>query len=161
MRPSYNRLKNRKGDGILRALIMVISLVFIAGCGIIDEVNQTVDYGKETKDYVGTMVGYQDDVSTYMNKDQLTEQDLQDIKGLIDEIEAEVKAFNEIEPPSVASGIHGEIESHNDQILEAIDEANRQMDQGEFNPEAFENLEIAKSLSELKSYKDQIDEIMN
>lgn len=145
----------------MRLLLIAVSFLLITGCGVIDEVNQTVDYGKKTKDYVSTMAGYQDDVSNYMNKDQFTEQDLEDIKVMIDEIESEVKAFNEIEPPSVASGLHSEIERHNDQVLEAIDEAKRQMNQGQFDASAFEDLEIAKTLAELKSYRDKVDEYMN
>lgn len=107
------------------------------------------------------MAGYQDDVSNYMNKEQLTEQDIKDIKVLIDEVEAEIKEFNEIEPPSVASGIHDEIEAKNNQVLEATEEAKRQMNQGQFDASAFENLEIAKTLAELKAYKEQIDQVMN
>ncbi len=80
---------------------------------------------------------------------------------MLDDVEAEVESFNEIEQPSVAKGIHGKIEDQNDQILEAIDEANRQIEQGEFDQSAFEDLEIVKSLEQLESYREQIENFMN
>ncbi|TFB18880.1 hypothetical protein E3U55_11450 [Filobacillus milosensis] len=145
----------------MRAIIILLIFTLLAGCGLIEEVNNTLDYGKEAKDYVSTMASYQDDVSTFLNKKELTQEDFEELKSMMDEIEAEVKGFNELEPPSVAEGVHNKIEEQNNQILEAIDEANRQIEQGEFDQSAFENLEIVKSLEELKSYREQIENFMN
>ncbi|RPF53998.1 DUF6376 family protein [Aquisalibacillus elongatus] len=145
----------------MKWMAIILTIVMLSGCGIIDEFNKTVDYGNETKDYITTMVGYQDDLSTYLNKESLTEEDFENLKSMMDEIEGEVQSYSEVEPPGFAEGIHGEIEQQNDQILEAIDEANRQIDSGEFDQSAFENLEIVQSLQELKSYRDQVEDIMN
>ncbi|GEL77943.1 DUF6376 family protein [Tenuibacillus multivorans] len=145
----------------MRIVSIVLSVLLLSGCGLIEEVNQTVDYGKKTTQYIETMIGFQNDVSGYLNQDQLTTEDLEQLKGIMDDIEAEAESFNEIEPPSIAEGVHGQIENQNDQILQAIDEANSQIDQGEFDPNAFQDLEIVQSLQKLNEYKDQVDQFMN
>ncbi|PKR77226.1 hypothetical protein CEY16_10830 [Halalkalibacillus sediminis] len=144
----------------MRLMTIILSFALLSGCGLLDQVNDTVDYGKEVKGYTDKMSGYADELSPYLDKKSVNEEDLQHLKGLMDEAETDIRAFNELEPPSVAEGIHGEIEHHNDQILEAIDEANRQMDSGQFDPSAFEEMELVKSIKKVQQYRDEIENVL-
>ena len=73
----------------------------------------------------------------------------------------QIHAFNEIEPPSIAEDIHNQIVSSNTKLEEGIDVYLDNIENGTLDPAVLENSGILKTVNEISSLMENINQVLN
>jgi peptidoglycan hydrolase CwlO-like protein len=139
----------------------MIGLVFLSGCSLLGEVNNSIEYANTTTDYMNTAKNFANEVPQLASDAVTDEAARQQLEEEITTMKEEIKKFNETEVPSIAEDIHNQIVSSNAKLEEGIDMYLTNIENGKVDPELLENSEIISTINELSSLMDQIEELGN
>jgi peptidoglycan hydrolase CwlO-like protein len=139
----------------------MIGLVFLSGCSLLGEVNNSLEYANTTTDYLNTAKNFANEVPQLANDAVTDEAARQQLEEEIIAMKEEIKKFNEAEVPSIAEDIHNQIVSSNAKLEEGLDMYLTNIENGKLDPDLLENSEIISTVNELSSLMDQIKELGN
>jgi hypothetical protein len=139
----------------------MIGWVFLSGCSLLGEVNNSLEYANTTTDYMNTAKNFANEVPQLANDAVTDEAARQQLEEEIITMKEEIKKFNEAEVPSIAEDIHNQIVSSNAKLEEGLDMYLTNIENGKLDPDLLENSEIISTVNELSSLMDQIEELGN
>ena len=145
----------------LLTAIGLAGMLFLSGCSILGEVNNTVEYANITTDYIESTKTFASEVPQ-LAKDAVTDETAR--KNLEDELEImkeKINSFNEVEPPSIAEDIHNQILTSNEKLEEWIDLYLVNIENGTLDPSVLENSEIMTTANEISSLMENINQVLN
>ena len=145
----------------LLTAIGLAGMLFLSGCSILGEVNNTVEYANITTDYIESTKTFASEVPQ-LAKDAVTDETAR--KNLEDELEImkeKINSFNEVEPPSIAEDIHNQILTSNEKLEEGIDLYLVNIENGTLDPSVLENSEIMTTVNEISSLMENINQVLN
>jgi Family of unknown function (DUF6376) len=145
----------------LLTTIGLAGMLFLSGCSILGEVNNTVEYANITTDYIESTKTFASEVPQ-LAKDAVTDEIAR--KNLEDELESmkeKINSFNEVEPPSIAEDIHNQILTSNEKLEEGIDLYLVNIENGTLDPSVLENSEIMTTVNEISSLMENINQVLN
>jgi Family of unknown function (DUF6376) len=145
----------------LLTTIGLVGMLFLSGCSILGEVNNTVEYANITTDYIESTKTFASEVPQ-LAKDAVTDETAR--KNLEDELEImkeKINSFNEVEPPSIAEDIHNQILTSNEKLEEGIDLYLVNIENGDLDPAVLENSEIMTTVNEISSLMENINQVLN
>ncbi|MFC7680404.1 DUF6376 family protein [Paenibacillus sp. GCM10028914] len=132
---------------------ITIMLLFLSGCSLVEEVNNSLDYTEQATTFVNEATQFagtipdlaQEAASNIDAKENLTEQ--------LENMKTKIAEFNGLEAPAFAQNIHDTIVGYNETLNEQIDTYKTQIDNGITD---FKNTEMAQTLSQIQETMDQI-----
>lgn len=132
---------------------ITIMLLFLSGCSLVEEVNNSLDYTEQATTFVNEATQFagtipdlaQEAASNIDAKENLTEQ--------LENMKTKIAEFNSLEAPAFAQNIHDTIVGYNETLNEQIDTYKTQIDNGITD---FKNTEMAQTLSQIQETMDQI-----
>lgn len=139
----------------------MIGLLFLNGCSLIGEVNDTVEYVDITTEYINSTKTFANEVPQLAKEAVTDETARQNLENELGQMKEQIHSFNEIEPPSVAEDIHNQIVSSNAKLEEGIDMYLDNIENGTLDPAALENSEILTTVNEISSLMEKINQVLN
>ena len=139
----------------------MIGLLFLNGCSLIGEVNDTVEYVDITTEYINSTKTFANEVPQLAKEAVTDETARQNLENELGQMKEQIHAFNEIGPPSVAEDIHNQIVSSNTKLEEGIVVYLDNIENGTLDPAALENSEILTTANEISSLMEKINQVLN
>lgn len=135
---------------------ITLVLLFLSGCSLVEEVNNSLDYTEQATTFVneatqfaGTIPDLAQEAENNIDaKEQLTEQ--------LENMKTQISEFNGLEAPAFAQNIHETIVGYNETLNGQIDEYRTQIENGITD---FKNTEMAQTLSKIQETMDQINNL--
>ncbi|MFE4240182.1 DUF6376 family protein [Peribacillus butanolivorans] len=139
--------------------IAFMSILTLSGCSLLGEVNSSLEYADNATGYVSTVKEFANEVPA-LSQDAVTDTEAREnLEKELQLMKTEIEEFNATEPPQIAESIHEKIVSSNQQLSDGIDLYLNNIENGQFDPEALENSEIMKSIENITSLANQIEEL--
>jgi len=139
----------------------MIGLLFLNGCSLIGEVNDTVEYVDITTEYINSTKTFANEVPQLAKEAVTDETARQNLENELGQMKEQIHAFNEIEPPSIAEDIHNQIVTSNTKLEEGIDMYLDNIENGTLDPAALENSEILTTVNEISGLREKINQVLN
>jgi hypothetical protein len=141
--------------------IAFMSILTLSGCSLLGEVNSSLEYADNATGYVSTVKEFANEVPA-LSQDAATDTEAREnLEKELQLMKTDIEEFNATEPPQIAESIHEKIVSSNQQLSDGIDLYLNNIENGQFDPEALENSEIMKSIENITSLANQIEELGN
>jgi hypothetical protein len=140
----------------MKKIIIVLlfsTIIFISGCGFLEETQNTINYATEATEYLNEMSTHAEEVQTYLNEGSVN---AEDIEATLTELEGTVEEFNAIEVPAIAEGIHNDILANNEKLLDII---NNVQENGELAIEELQNSEIYQTIESITNFMNQVEQL--
>ena len=145
----------------LLGLFEMLGILFLGGCSLLGEVNNTVEYANVATDYMESTKAFVNEVP-HLAKDAVTDETAR--KSLETELKLmkeNINSFNKVEPPSIAEDIHNQIVASNEKLEEGIDMYLVNIENGSLDPDVLENSKIMTTINEITSLKENIEQVLN
>lgn len=138
-----------------------MGLLFLSGCSLVGEVNNTVEYANATTEYLDTAKTFANEVPQLANDAVTDEQARQNLEDELVKMKEEINQFNNTEAPAIAEDIHNQIVSANTQLEEGIDLYLTNIENGKLDPAFLENSGILTTVNEISSLMENIEQLVN
>jgi len=139
----------------------MIGLLFLSGCSLLGEVNDTLEYTNTTTEYIHSAKNFANEVPELANNAVTNEETRQQLEEKLTTMKEEIKKFNETEVPTIAEDIHNQIVSTNAKLEEGIDLYLTNIENGKLDHAILEDSEILKMVIEITNLVDQIEKLIN
>lgn len=144
-----------------KILMLCTSLFLLTGCSLLGEVNSSLEYADTATGYVSTVKEFANEVPS-LSQDAVTNSEaMNTLETELQTMKTEIEDFNETEPPQIAEGVHDKIVSSNQKLLDGIDVSLKNIEDGTFDPSVIEDSEIMKTIDNITSLTNQIEELGN
>ncbi|WP_226666132.1 DUF6376 family protein [Metabacillus litoralis] len=137
----------------------ITTMLFLGGCSLLEDVNNSVTYVNEATEYVGEVNTFVSEVPTLAEQAVSDELARLDLESKLTDMKEDIEAFNELQAPELANDLHQQIIEHNNTALEGIDLYLHNIKDGKFDTALLENSEFFTSLQEITDTVDQIKEL--
>lgn len=141
------------------ALSLLIVLSALSGCGLLEGVNNTLSYVNEATEYANEASTFAEEAPPLAERAVTDQQAAQELETKLKDMKADIEEFNELDAPGVASDLHDQVVSRNNQALEGIQVYLDNMENGQLDPSVIENTEIFQTFNEITSLVDQIQQL--
>lgn len=141
------------------AIFSIFSMLFLSGCSLLGEVNNSLNYVNTVTDYLNTAQNFSNEVPQ-LAQEAVTNTDARvNLEKELIAMKDEIEDFNNIQPPSIAKDIHDKIVSSNEKLQDGIDLYITNVNNGKWDPAVLENSEIMKTINEITNLKNQIENL--
>lgn len=141
----------------LRWLGLTLVLLFLSGCSLVEDVNNSLDYTEqatsfinEASSFAGSIPDLAQEAANNTNaKEKLNEQ--------LENMKARISEFNGLEAPAFAQNIHETIVGYNETLSQQIDGYKTQIENGVTD---FKNTEMSQTLNKIQETMDQVKNLV-
>lgn len=127
--------------------LLSLSLLLLSGCALLEETTNSLNYAEEATAYVN-------DLNNFLEKASTLEAD--ELRTELKNLQTTITDFIDIDPPAIAEDIHQELKSRSEQLL---DTTNNLMDQGEITVEQITDTELYRTIENIQSLQNQIEQL--
>lgn len=137
-------------------MILLSIMLMASGCGIMNEVGQTVNFAAETTGYLQTLTDFGQDMNA------LAEQAVNDLDARTDlkerllALKEEVAQYGELQVPDYAKELHQSIAAYNETLQNGLDQALTNIEQGR---NAFESTGIPDTINKINELLNEINQL--
>jgi hypothetical protein len=142
-------------------VFLTIIIMLLSGCSFLSEAQNTITYINEATDYLAKANDFANEAP------QLAQQAVEDLqagkelKKMLQDMENEIEAFNDLQVPDLAADLHQQLMEKNNVILAGIDLYLKNFKDGKLDPAMLENTELFQTVQEVSSIIDQIKQLGN
>jgi soluble cytochrome b562 len=143
----------------VKKFIILISFFMLAGCGILEEANNSLTYVEEMTDYLNEAEQFANDFPGLVENAAADPSTVPALETRLKDMKTEIQEINDLTPPQLAENIHKKVEGYNEQALEGIDRALVEIDKGEVHISELQNLEIVNTFNQLQEIKGNLENL--
>jgi outer membrane murein-binding lipoprotein Lpp len=144
----------KKTIGILLAAVLALSM--LAGCGLLNDINQTVDYVNDTAAYVNETTSFVAGAAALAEQAVLNEAAREQLRQKLEEMKASIAEFNKKEPPEIAEAIHKQLLSYNETLQQKLNAYSEQIRGGNWSESLWNGSGIAEAVAPITALLDKI-----
>ncbi|WP_426983068.1 DUF6376 family protein [Bacillus cabrialesii] len=144
---------------IMLTVVAGVGLLSAGGCGMLDQVNDGLNYTSEATGYVERVKTFAEDAP------QLAEQAVHDseakekLEAQLESIKQAAADFNELTPPAAAEEIHQTIQEHNETLQKSADDVLKQVEEGKVSLEEWEQSDLIQNTKQIADVMGQIEKL--
>lgn len=142
-----------------RLLASVLVLLFLSGCSMLEEVNDSLDYSNEAVKYVESLQTFAEKIPGLAQEAVKSKEAHGKLEKELEKMNNEISQFNEMEAPAVASSIHDKIVDYNNQLSEKIDTYLENVKNGNLDPAFLENSKILDTINQITELRNNLEKI--
>jgi outer membrane murein-binding lipoprotein Lpp len=144
----------KKTIGIMLAAVLALSM--LAGCGLLNDINQTVDYVNDTAAYVNETTSFVTGAAALAEQAVLNEAAREQLRRKLEEMKASIAEFNKKEPPEIAEAIHKQLLSYNETLQQKLNAYSEQIRGGNWSESLWNGSGIAEAVAPITALLDKI-----
>lgn len=138
------------------AIAVLLSFSVLTGCSVVEDVTNGVNYVPAATEYINDVQQFSKDIPG-LAEQAISDQNARvELEKALQDINAEIKDFNELTPPSVFEDIHSQVLDHNQTLQDGIDQYLTAVKNGEFSPDF---LKESGLLDDIAVYTDLLNDI--
>jgi hypothetical protein len=112
-------------------MLILLSIMLVAsGCGMINNVGQTVDFAAETSGYVQTLTAFGQDMNELAEQAANDMEARTELKQRLVALKEQVLQYGQLDAPDYARKLHESIAGYNKQLQQGLDQALTNIEQG-------------------------------
>ncbi|MDQ8735288.1 DUF6376 family protein [Paenibacillus sp. LHD-38] len=137
-------------------MLMLSIMLLTAGCGMIEEVGQTVNFATETTNYLQTLTDFGQDMNT-LAAQAVNDLDARtNLKEQLVALKEQVIHYEGLQVPDYAKELHQSIAEYNASLQKGIDQALTNIEQGRA---VFESTGIPDTINKINELLNQINQL--
>ncbi|MDQ0857718.1 DUF6376 family protein [Bacillus sp. V2I10] len=140
-------------------VLAVLSIVFLSGCSLLEGVNSSLQYANDAKDYINEASIFAEEIPALAEEAVNNKEARAELEQSLNNMKEEINTFKESDAPEIALDAHNQLIIYSESLESGIDSALKQIENGEWNLQLLEDTEIVKTVSEMKSILDQIEQL--
>ncbi|RCW50332.1 DUF6376 family protein [Paenibacillus prosopidis] len=138
------------------AMLMLSIMLLTAGCGIIEDVGQTVNFATETTEYLQSLTDFGQDMNA-LAEQAMTDLDARtDLKERLLALKEQVQQYGALQVPDYAKELHQSISEYNATLQQGLDQALTNIEQGRA---VFESTGIPDTINKINELLNQINQL--
>ncbi|WP_419873221.1 DUF6376 family protein [Candidatus Pristimantibacillus sp. PTI5] len=138
------------------SILMLSIMLLTAGCGMIEEVGQTVNFATETTDYLQSLTDFGQNMNT-LAEQAVNDLDARtDLKDQLVALKEQVIHYEGLQVPDYAKELHQSIAEYNETLQKGIDQALTNIEQGRA---VFESTGIPDTINKINELLNQINQL--
>ncbi|MEG7355127.1 DUF6376 family protein [Bacillus inaquosorum] len=144
---------------IILTVLAGVGLLSAGGCGMLDQVNDGLNYTSEA-------AGYVEKVKTFAEEaPELAEQAVNDaeakgkLEAQLETVQQAAVDFNELTPPDAAAKIHQTIQEHNETLQKSAEDVLKQVEEDKVSLETLEQSDIVQKANQITDVMGQIEKL--
>ncbi len=139
--------------------LLAAGILFLGGCSVLEDVNNTVTYVNGASGYVSEVSTFIKEVPSLAEKAVNDKQTVAKLEAKLKEMKEEMKQFTELQAPDIAADLHQQMIEHTRKAREGIDLYLNKIKDGIVDPAVLENTGIFQSMQEITKFIDQIKQL--
>lgn len=143
----------------MRKLLIVVAIfasVFLNGCSLLNEVNNSLDYVSRATEHVNTWNDFGQEAQQLIQDAATNTEAKAELETKLNAMLEEINEFTNIDPPALAEGIHQQIAEKNEAIKVAIQNA---MTNGELSLEKLKDSQMFTLINEVTVLIDKVKDL--
>lgn len=137
-------------------LAVLLTFSVLTGCSAVEDVTNGINYVPEATEYINDVQQFSKDIPA-LAENAISDQNARaELEKALQDMNADIKDFNELAPPSVFEDVHNQVMEHNQSLQEGIDKYLGAVKNGEITSDL---LEQSGLLDEIAVYSDLLNEI--
>lgn len=137
-------------------MLMLSIMLLTAGCGIIEDVGQTVNFATETTEYLQSLTDFGQDMNA-LAEQAMTDLDARtDLKERLLALKEQVQQYGALQVPDYAKELHQSITEYNATLQQGLDQALTNIEQGRA---VFESTGIPDTINKINELLNQINQL--
>lgn len=140
-------------------LIILTAMAATAGCGILEQVNTTLNYTTEAAEFVNEANRFADRVPALAQQAVTNPEMLETLKHELQAMKDEIAAFNILQAPAFARDVHDQIVEYNEQIRIQIEDYLQQINENVIDLETLANSPMLETLRNLSRLLIQLEQL--
>ncbi|RJE90317.1 hypothetical protein D3P07_08935 [Paenibacillus sp. 1011MAR3C5] len=135
-------------------LLMALTMMVTSGCGLLESVNQGVNFATETTEYMNNLDSFRQEMNG-LAEQALTNLDARtDLKNKLLALKDQIMSYKNLEVPDYAKDIHATIIGYNDKLQQGLDQALTNIEQGRA---AFESTGLPDTMNKINELLGQLN----
>ncbi|RFU68135.1 hypothetical protein D0469_12775 [Peribacillus saganii] len=141
--------------------LSTVIMVFLSGCSILGEVNNTLEYANNATGYIATAQSFAEEIPQLAEKAVTSTEAAQNLENELLAMKQEIEAFNKTDAPAIAEDIHNQIIGANKKLEAGIDSYLNNVENGKIDPAFLQDSQILTTINELNTLINQIERLGN
>ena len=137
-------------------LFVLMSSILLGGCSVIDEVNNSLDYAGAVKEHISTLSTFADEAPQLFEGAALNPEIKQELEERLNTLTSDLLKFNQLEAPSIAEGLHQQLVSKNEELMEQV---NNMVENGNMAIDTLENSPIISTINNAVELLNRIENL--
>jgi Family of unknown function (DUF6376) len=140
-----------------KALLVVTVFMFLSGCSLLGEVNESIDYVSEATSHINTLNSFAEDAPQLVQEAISDPAAKEELEAQLVSLKQDIEAFiNLNEVPSIAENIHQKLVDKNELVLGEI---NQVLEDGQVAVQKLEDSQLFQTVNEVTELKNQIENL--
>ncbi|GAB7055414.1 MULTISPECIES: DUF6376 family protein [unclassified Paenibacillus] len=141
------------------ALMVILLALLLSGCGMLNDIQQSVNYADQATDYIHQAGTFAEEVSA-LSKQLLTDEEARaQLLQKLDDMNQRIRDFNSIEPPKIALQIHEQLIAYNESLQKGINDTVEQIQSGVWDPQLLQITNILETIGQITNILDQLKQL--
>lgn len=138
------------------AMVLLVLMLLTAGCGIMNDVSQTVNFATETTDYLQSLTDFGQNINTLAEQAVTDPDALADLKQQLLALKEQVVQYGELQVPDYAQELYKSITEYNTLLGQGLDKALTNIEQGRA---VFDATGIPDNINKINELLNQINQL--
>lgn len=141
------------------ALMIILLAMLLSGCGILNDINQSVNYVNQATTYINEASTFAEDI-TALSEQLLTDEEARaQLLQKLDDMKQRIQDFNGIDPPKIALQIHEQLVAYNESLQKGINNTLEQIHSGVWDPQLLQITSMLESIGQITNILDQLKQL--
>ncbi|SEN38591.1 hypothetical protein SAMN05192533_11278 [Mesobacillus persicus] len=144
--------------GKVKMVLIVVGLMFLSGCSLLTEVNDSIDYVNTATEHVAKLNTFADEAPQLVQAAVTDPEAKQELETKLITLKQDIEEFISTQNiPTVAEDIHQEFVAKNEVLLGEINQA---LDNGNLALDKLENMELFTTINEVTDLLNRLENIV-
>nr|WGE04714.1 DUF6376 family protein [Bacillus subtilis] len=144
---------------ILTVLARKVGLLSAGGCGMLDQVNDGLNYTSEAAGYVEKVKTFAEEAPELAEKAVNDTEAKEKLEAQLESIQKAAADFNELTPPDAAAEIHQTIQEHNKTLQKSAEDVLKQAEEGKVSLKELEQSDLVQNAKQITDVMGQIEKL--
>lgn len=137
-------------------IVVLLSAFMLSACSLSEEVNHSLEYAKEVKEQLDMLSNFAEEAPQMFKDAALSPESMKELESQLNDLKTNISDFNKTEVPAIAESIHEQLVMKNQTLL---DEINALVDNGNIVLDNIENTQILKTINDVISLLNRIENL--
>ncbi|RJS55338.1 hypothetical protein CJ481_05160 [Bacillus subtilis] len=144
---------------IMLTVVAGVGLLSAGGCGMLNQVNDGLNYTSEATGYVEKVKTFAEDAPELAEQAVHDSEAKEKLEAQLESIKQAAADFNELTPPAAAEEIHQTIQEHNETLQKSADDVLKQVEEGKVSLEEWEQSDLIQNTKQIADVMGQIEKL--
>ena len=137
--------------------ILFVSVFFVlSGCSLLEETNDTLNYVTGATEYINELSNFAEETTGLVSEAANNPEAKAELESKLTSLEDSITAFNSINVPAIAEGLHENIQDINLQLLDTINNVSQN---GEVVVEQLQESQIFQIIENITNLMNQVEQL--